>query len=133
MRPHEKRVSLNNVDLGLEQCCAYSQQRLVPVGKFDPDQIRLDQSQTGTFENLTPLLGMAEQEANECTFGRVVDRERNDANLAALESADDFQKLTNPVFEKDSKLPDCRVVATSHCGKIGPISLAKAHSYLSEL
>ena len=62
-------------------------------------------------EDLAALLGMAEHQAEDAAVGRVRDGQADDLDLRAVECADDFEQLTDPVLEEDRELGDGRPVA----------------------
>ena len=101
-RTDQQRIGLHDVDLGLQQGGADFQERLRPLGQFDADQIALDDRQAGPLQNLSPLLGVAQQEANQGAFGRVGDRQGHDPHAAPLESANHFQQLPYPILQERS-------------------------------
>ena len=100
----------------------------LPVGQLDADQVAFDQRQAGPFQDFAALLGMAEQEPHEGAFGRIVDRQGHDPDVAPLEAADDFEQLADAVFQKHRELADRRIVPAAHRGKAGAGSFADAHT-----
>ena len=96
-----------------------SNRALRPFGQFHADQVALDDRQPGPFQNLAPLLGVAQQEPDEGAFGRVGDRQGHDPHPAPLETANHLQQLPYLVLQENRKLPDGRVVSPPHRGKVG--------------
>ena len=124
-------IGLDDVHLGLEQGRADFHEALGTAGQFDADQIALDDRQPGPLQNLAPLFGVAQQEADEGALGGIGDRKGDDADLAPLETADHFEQLPYPIFEKDRKLADGGIIPPAHCGitRIGRGSIAHAVNY----
>ena len=85
----QQRVDLRDVHFGRQQRGADLQHRLRRIGQLDADQVGLDEREAGPLQNLAALLGIAEQESHQGTFGGIGDCERDDSHVAAFESADD--------------------------------------------
>src|SRR6185437_4231049 len=129
MRPQQERIGLDDVDLGLQERGADLQQWLRAFAEFHADQVAFDHRQAGALENLAALLGMAEQEPHEGALRRIDDRQRHDADLAALESPHDFQELSYPVLQEHGELPNRGVVATARGRDRGTRAFSKIHEH----
>src|SRR5262249_41067974 len=109
------------------------QERLVAFGKLDADQVAFDHRQARPFEDFAALLRVAQEKADEAAFRRVGDRERDHADAATFEAADDFEKLTDAVSQKQRELADGRVVASPHSGEFGAGAFADTHELAAKL
>jgi hypothetical protein len=127
MRPHQKRVGLDDIQFGLKQCGAHLEQRLRTRGKFDSDQVGLYQCQASAFENLSSLFRMTQQKPNASVFERIVNRQRHYAHAAAFKSPHDLEQLSDAVLKKHGELSNGGIVPSTHRGKIGACPVANAH------
>jgi len=128
MRSDDQRVGLNDVDLRSQQRSADLQERLRAVREFDPDQVRLDHGQAGTLQDLSPLFRVAEQKANEGTFGGIVNGQSNDADFTPLKSSYDLEQLADAVLQKHGELANRRVISPTNRREIKAGAFANTHT-----
>lgn len=128
VRTDDQRISLDDVDLGLQERGTDLQERLRAVWQFNPDQVRLDHRQTRTLQDLTPLLGVTEQESNKRTLRGIVNRQSHDANPTAFETAYDLEQLADTVLQEHGELADRGVISPTNRCEIEASAFANAHS-----
>ena len=110
----QQGIGLDDVHLGLQKRGADFQERLRAVGQFQADQIGFHDGQSGPFQDLPALLGMAEHEAGKCAFSGVRDGDGHDLYAAGLETTNNFEQLSYPILKKNCKLPNCGIIAAPH-------------------
>ena len=102
--PDNDRVSLDDVDFRLEQSRADLEERLGTVRQFHPNQIALNDRQTGAFEDFPSLFRVAQQEPHKRAFRGIADRESHDPHGAAFKPPHDLEKLADAVLQEDGEL-----------------------------
>src|SRR5215470_11618515 len=112
---NDQRVGVVDVDLGLKKGHTELGERMSTGRQLDGNELVLRERVLVQGEDLPALLGMAKNQPHNRTIRRVGDGQSNDLDLAALEGADDFEELPNPVLQKDRELGHSWPVAAMQC------------------
>jgi hypothetical protein len=88
----------------LQQRRANSQQRLRALRQLNSDQIGFNHCQAAPLQDFSPAVGIIDEEANERALRGVIDRKGADTDAGTLEPPDDFEQLSDTIFEKDCEL-----------------------------
>ena len=79
---------------------------------------------------IAALLGVAEQKTDKGTFGGIIDRQCNDANLAPFKSPYDLEQLPDAVLQEHRELANRWVISTTKRCEIKARAVANAHSFV---
>ena len=111
VRVDDRGIGIIDVDLALKHRHADVDQGVGSRGKFHDEKFVLGEREFVEAEDFSPLLRVAEDQTKDRAIGRVGDHEADNLDLRPLKGPEDFEKLSDPVFEEYGILRDRRPVS----------------------
>jgi hypothetical protein len=88
--------------------------RLTRFGQLHPNTIALKNRQSRPLKSLSTRFGIPQNESDQRAIRGIVDRKTDDPIARYLKPTNHFEQLTDPILQKDRKLPERRKISTPH-------------------
>src|SRR5262245_50663332 len=109
-RADQKRIRVVDIDFSGQQRFADLGQRLRPIGLLDDQEVALGGRELCLLQDLQASFRIAQHQADDRAVGKVVNSQRDDANIGGLKPPHDIEKRADAVLEKDIELADTRPI-----------------------